>query len=204
MLTRKSCAEAGTPVTTSTAMACCYPRFSGDLRRPGRHGEASGFALEGVHAQVDCQRCHRKAASGRTTYRRPRLACASCHRSPHGSVGAGNADCGLAIAPDRRPPGVGAKHDRATGRQGSLAKATIRQASLITTAARASHRRHRCMKRCRAPAAVTASRRSLASRFRRLPTARPCHKNVHGGSFGARACRTCHSEKRELRRAEAV
>lgn len=198
VLTRKSCAEAGTPCHYEHRDGLLLPPdFAGELRRPGRHGEVSGFALEGVHAQVGCQRCHRPAASGRTTYLTATPACASCHRSPHGSVGAGNADC---VQCHRAGPEGRSASGRSTttppaGKGLWLRRSDSEFDHNRNTRFRIDGTMHEavpCTGRCHGKPPVFSQ--PLSS----FADCTPCHKNVHGGSFGARACRTCHSEKRSF------
>ncbi|HNN93943.1 MAG TPA: hypothetical protein PKI03_16815, partial [Pseudomonadota bacterium] len=189
----KGCAEPGT--------ACHYehrdglllpPDFQAELRRPGLHGKVSGFVLEGVHAQVDCQRCHRPANSRRTTYLKATPACASCHRSPHGSVGTANADCVLChrAGPDGRSASARTAPPPKEGTSQWLRRADSRFDHNRSTRFAIDGTMHEavpCSGRCHGKPPVFS--KPLAS----FADCTPCHKNVHGGSFGARACGTCHS-----------
>ena len=85
---------------------CHYEHWSGELLpagwraqvgKEGVHTQVSGFALEGVHAKVDCARCHLATASARTAFLNALPACESCHAkdSPHGAVRVKHRDCQL-------------------------------------------------------------------------------------------------------------
>lgn len=190
----KSCAEPGT--------ACHFehrdglllpPDFQAELRRPKLHAQASGFALEGVHKSVDCQRCHRAVASGRTSFVNARPECASCHQSPHGEVRKPNADCTLchSTAAPARPAGSG---------QGEAGSGWARRRDSGFEHNRATrfpidgtmHEAVPCTGRCHGK--PPAFGKPLAS----FADCTPCHASVHGGSFGGLACATCHSDKRSF------
>ncbi len=64
------------------------------------HGQWTGFALTGAHAQAACSTCHAPMvpadAHGRTWHRARGTACADCHTDPHGGQfddAAGRTDC---------------------------------------------------------------------------------------------------------------
>ena len=51
-------------------------------------GTATGWPLDGKHAQVSCAKCHdQRTASATPTYLGKKTACAGCHDDPHAGRG---------------------------------------------------------------------------------------------------------------------
>ena len=73
------------------------------------HAKETGFALEGIHARIDCQDCHR---SGNLQDKLPRK-CVGCHQGQDAHAGRFGADCAQCHGNEKWQPST-FDHSRAT------------------------------------------------------------------------------------------
>lgn len=179
------------------ACASCHTVAAwSEINRSGFDHRRTGYPLEGRHARVACEDCHRP---GRPMKIAGAERCASCHADPHGGqfqARAAAGECGechtvAGFVPSRftlaqhqatRYPLEGA-HARArcAGCHGEATPATIEQAGAVL--------------------AFAGPRPATLERFRFAATTCPdCHADPHRGDarayLGADGCRSCHGLER--------
>lgn len=175
----------------STCTACHHDVHAGQLsalctdchsqdtwKQPsGFSHERSRYPLTGLHARVDCGKCHQPAAAGTESPVRYRdfvafQYCASCHKDPHGnSFGGDCARCHLTAGWKQIVPGNGFDHGRTDfpllGKHAAMACKDCHKTENFKTP---------------------------------IPFARclDCHKDEHRGQFTHRSdggdCKPCHDE----------
>ncbi len=142
----------------------------------------TGYALEGKHAGVACERCHGVERVGATvdanaprrTFLGLKTACADCHADPHrGQQGAGG--CDTCHSPAGWKPATGFDHARTRfPLSGAHAKAA-------------------CLACHRQPAGAESAKTLVLAQFKggALPSCVRCHADPHRGKQGA-DCTACH------------
>lgn len=142
---------------------------------PGFSHEKTRYPLTGLHAKVECAKCHRPpAAGGAVPYKGfVRIqSCASCHRDPHGdSFGGDCSRCHITGGWKQILPSNGFDHIRTNyplaGKHAAVACRDCHKTENFKTPVAFA----RCL---------------------------DCHKDEHGGQFARRAdggdCRACHDE----------
>lgn len=158
------------------------------------HGRATGFNLEGRHQELACTQCHdRRLASGLSTFTGLSSQCQSCHlaQSHHGNLREPLRDCARCH----------------TARSWTQLQVPLRfdHARDTAYALRGAHAQADCQ-RCHAKVEQVASAKRAAPAAgplfalpaERFHDCQPCHtkRSPHGGSFGPRLCKGCHSEAR--------
>jgi hypothetical protein len=158
------------------------------------HASRTGFALEGEHARVDCQKCHEprliiddavhallKKHPERKSFLGLPTACNKCHFDEHrGQLGT---TCEQCHTPKAWKPAPGFDHSK------------------TDFALRGAHKRVECQKCHTGTQAVPtpagtfpAPRSATFIKFEGLPHAacQDCHEDPHKGRFGER-CTSCHT-----------
>jgi len=144
---------------------------------PGFSHERSRYPLTGLHARVDCDKCHRRPAGGTEEAVQYRgfiqfNTCTSCHKDPHGDAFGGDCSrCHSTGGWKEIRPANGFDHSRTDypllGKHAAVACRDCHKTENFKT--------HVAFARCL-----------------------DCHKDIHGGQFERRAdggdCKTCHDE----------
>lgn len=160
------------------------------------HGRATGFELDGRHRTTPCVRCHdRSRPSGLSTFTGLSSPCQSCHlaQSNHGPLRSALTDCARCHTTQswtKVQTPLRFQHDRDT------------PYPLRGGHAHAQDSCQRCHAKVSRPGAAKNLPATAGPLFalpaERFHDCQPCHeaRNPHGGSFGPRLCKSCHSEER--------
>ncbi len=155
---------------------CHTPRgFKGEEVR-FRHASHEAFRLDGAHAQVACDDCHRiDAATGARRFRDVGTACASCHEDPHGGQFTDTTCASCHQARGFRDEALLFDHR-----------------ALAAFPLGGKHVTVPCAK-CHTPPAAGPIDAPATFRGRSRDCA-ACHEDPHGGQFAQTTCASCHRD----------
>jgi hypothetical protein len=130
-----------------------------------------GWALEGAHAAVGCDKCHNRAnARGAKTFLGLSQTCGSCHKDPHAARFGGTCtSCHNEVKWDQL-------------------KLDAFDHGLSRFALKGAHQKVQCAKCHQSAGQAQPKYTGIA-----FQSCTDCHKDVHNGKFGG-ACTKCHGE----------
>ncbi len=145
--------------------------------------EKTKFPLTGLHARVDCQKCHKVGTDAAKTVMYVGLSfstCTSCHKDPHNGK-------------------FGPMCDRCHSTQGWMRGSTANFNHTLTRFPLTGRHKTVLCEKCHVPAGPSTKPAGGGKRFQvaSFQTCTSCHKDAHNGQFARKPsggqCENCHS-----------